>query len=108
MNGDDATNADDGPATAGEARDVTEDHEQRKVLRRRHSHRMLGGVAAGIADYFDIDPVPVRIAFVVLAVLGGSGVLLYLLGWLLIPADDSGRAVAQGLLEPRSPRRSLF
>lgn len=81
---------------------------EHRVLRRRHSHRMLGGVAAGIADYFDIDPVLVRIAFVVLAVLGGSGILLYLLGWLLIPAEDSGRAVAQGLLEPRTPRRSLF
>jgi len=62
------------------------------VLRRSVRNRLLGGVAAGLADYLDIDPVLVRIGFVVLAFLGGSGVLLYLAGWLLIPAEDTGRA----------------
>jgi phage shock protein PspC (stress-responsive transcriptional regulator) len=71
-------------------------------------HKMLGGVAAGLAHYLEVDPLVVRIGFVVLAILWGTGVLLYLAAWLLIPADDSDRAVVQDLLETRPRRRSLF
>ena len=46
---------------------------------------MLGGVAAGIARSLRIDPILVRVAFVVLTIFGGSGLLLYLAGWLFIP-----------------------
>jgi phage shock protein PspC (stress-responsive transcriptional regulator) len=70
-------------------------------------NRILGGVAAGLADYLDIDVVIVRIAFVALTLLGGSGLLLYLAGWLLIPAQESGRAVVQDFMERRPRRRSL-
>jgi hypothetical protein len=49
----------------------------------------------------------VRVAFVALTVLGGSGVLLYLAGWLLIPAEDTGRAVVHDFMERRPQRRSL-
>jgi phage shock protein PspC (stress-responsive transcriptional regulator) len=55
---------------------------------------VLGGVAAGIARSLGIDPILVRVAFVVLTVFGGSGVLLYLVGWLFIPED--GRADSAG------------
>jgi len=68
---------------------------------------MLGGVAAGLADYLDIDVLLVRVAIVVLAVLGGSGVLLYVAAWLLIPAQETGRAVVQDYLERRPRRRSI-
>jgi phage shock protein PspC (stress-responsive transcriptional regulator) len=77
------------------------------VLRRSTDSRILGGVAAGLADYLDIDAVVVRIAFVVLALLGGSGVLLYAAGWLLIPAHDTDRAVVHDFMERRPRRRSL-
>jgi phage shock protein PspC (stress-responsive transcriptional regulator) len=79
----------------------------RRSLHRSQDHRMLGGVAAGLADYLDIDPLLVRIGFVVLAFIGGSGLLLYGAGWLLIPADDTGRAVVQDFVERRPRRRSL-
>jgi phage shock protein C len=66
------------------------------VLRRPRQGRVVFGVAAGLARYLGVDPVVVRIAFVLLAVFGGSGVLLYLVGALVIPeesADDPvGRA----------------
>ncbi len=78
-----------------------------RVLRRDVGNRLLGGVAAGLADYLDIDAVLVRIGFVVLAVLGGSGILLYLAGWLLIPAGDTDRAVVHDFMERRPRRRSL-
>ncbi len=58
-------------------------------LTRRRDDRVLGGVASGIARYLDIDPVVVRIGFVVTAVFAGVGVLAYVAGWLLIPEDDA-------------------
>jgi phage shock protein PspC (stress-responsive transcriptional regulator) len=60
--------------------------------------RMLGGVAAGLADYFDVDPTMVRIGFVALAFLGGLAVPLYVAGWVLIPDEDSDVSVAEELL----------
>ena len=65
---------------------------------------MLAGVAAGVADYFDVDPTLVRIGFVVLAFLGGLAVPLYLAGWLLIPDEDSDVSVAEELLAHERPR----
>ena len=59
---------------------------------------MLAGVAAGLADYFDIDPTLVRIGFVALSLLGGIAVPLYLAGWLLIPEEGSDESVAEELL----------
>jgi phage shock protein PspC (stress-responsive transcriptional regulator) len=59
---------------------------------------MVAGVAAGLADYFDIDPTVVRIGFVVLAFMGGLAVPLYLAGWLLIPEQDADLSVAEELL----------
>jgi phage shock protein PspC (stress-responsive transcriptional regulator) len=58
-------------------------------LTRSRDDRVLGGVASGIARYFDIDPIIVRVGFVVAAVLAGVGVLAYVAGWLLIPEDDA-------------------
>jgi phage shock protein PspC (stress-responsive transcriptional regulator) len=60
--------------------------------------RMLGGVATGVADYFDVDPTIVRIGFVALTFLGGLAVPLYLAGWLLIPDEDTDMSVAEELL----------
>jgi phage shock protein PspC (stress-responsive transcriptional regulator) len=72
------------------------DHEMR--LHRRSRGRMLGGVAAGLADYFDVDPVLVRIGFVALAFLGGLSVPLYLAGWALIPDEETDASIAEELL----------
>lgn len=60
-----------------------------KRLLRTSKNKMLGGVAAGIGDYFDLDPNIIRFLFIVLTVFGGSGVLMYLLLWLLLPSDTS-------------------
>jgi signal transduction histidine kinase len=62
------------------------------VLRRDRAAGWLGGVAAGIARRFGIDVSLVRVAFVVAAAAGGVGLAAYGLGWLLIPAGDSGPA----------------
>ena len=63
-------------------------------LTRSNDDRMIAGVCGGIARHLGVDPTLVRLAAVVLAVLGGSGVVAYLLAWLVIPDDRSGEAVA--------------
>lgn len=55
--------------------------------RRARRGRKLAGVAAGIGNRYDIDPVIVRVALVVATVFGGFGVLFYLLGWLFLPDE---------------------
>ncbi|HTJ75619.1 MAG TPA: PspC domain-containing protein [Acidimicrobiales bacterium] len=60
-------------------------------LTRSTGDKVVAGVAGGLGNYFGIDPVVFRIAFVVLALAGGSGLLLYLLAWLVVP-DDAGHA----------------
>jgi len=56
-----------------------------KRLYRRMDTKMIAGVAAGVADYFDVDPTLVRIGFVIAAFLGGVGVLAYGVAWILVP-----------------------
>lgn len=53
----------------------------------RSGDRMLGGVCAGIAEYFDLDPTLVRIAYVLVSVLSAAfpGFLVYLILWAVIP-----------------------
>jgi phage shock protein PspC (stress-responsive transcriptional regulator)/predicted membrane protein len=63
----------------------------RRRLERSRRERMMAGVAGGIADYLDIDPVFVRVAFVLLAVLGGgAGLLLYVVAWIVMPEAREG------------------
>jgi len=49
--------------------------------------RIIGGVCGGFAEYFSVDPTFVRIGFVVFLALGGSGILLYLASWILMPRE---------------------
>ena len=51
----------------------------------RSEDRWIGGVAGGLADYFGLDPVLVRVLFVASMLLPGPQVLLYLILWLAIP-----------------------
>jgi signal transduction histidine kinase/phage shock protein PspC (stress-responsive transcriptional regulator) len=59
------------------------------ALRRDRSRRWLGGVCAGIARRYGIDPALVRLAFVIATAAGGFGVALYALAWLVIPSGDA-------------------
>ena len=69
-----------------------------RLLRRPASGRILGGVAAGLAAYFALDVVHVRIILVVLSFLAGAAVPLYLAAWVLIPAEGSDIAIADEVL----------
>jgi phage shock protein PspC (stress-responsive transcriptional regulator) len=53
---------------------------------------VAGGVAAGLAEYLDVDPVLVRLGFVLLALVHGLGILFYLACWVLMPRRDAAAA----------------
>lgn len=55
-------------------------------LYRNPNDRILGGVCSGLANYFDIDPVIVRLIFAILFLTGGIGLLAYIIAWIIIPA----------------------
>ena len=58
-----------------------------RKLYRSTSNRQLAGVCGGLAEYFSLDPTLIRVLFVILAVLGGSGVILYIALWIIVPSN---------------------
>ena len=73
--------------------------EPAKRLKRSEREKVIGGVCGGIASYFNIDPVIVRIIFAFVALAWGSGVIIYLILWALLPEADA---------EPIKLRRRLY
>jgi len=61
-------------------------------LTRSRTDRMIAGVCGGFAAYSGIDANIVRLVMVLLAVFGGSGVVLYLVAWAIVPVEDTGEA----------------
>ena len=58
-----------------------------KRVYRSKKNKMLAGVCGGIAEYFEVDPVLVRLLFVLLLFMGFVGIIIYLVAWLLIPEN---------------------
>ncbi len=65
----------------------TSQQNTRPRLERLRTDRAVAGVASGLARYLNIDVAWVRIAFVVAALFGGTGILLYLVGWIAMPEE---------------------
>ena len=61
----------------------------KKRLYKDHTDKKLCGVCSGIAKYFDIDPTVVRLALVLFCLLGGSGILAYIICAIVMP-DEPG------------------
>lgn len=82
----------------------------RPQLRRSRGDKMIGGVAGGLAEYSGVDALLWRVGFVALALAGGSGVIVYLLLWLLMPAGPAvpasavGAPAAASVRAPAGPR----
>ncbi len=64
----------------------------KEKLYRSRRQRVLAGVAGGIAQYFNIDPIIVRVLMVVATVLHGVGVLLYIILWIVVPEEPFEQA----------------
>lgn len=68
---------------------------KKEALRRLYRSRtnvVLGGVCGGIGEYFGVDPTIVRLLWVLFALAGGSGVLAYIIAWVIIPEEPGGKA----------------
>jgi phage shock protein PspC (stress-responsive transcriptional regulator) len=68
-----------------------------KKLERPRKGRLVAGVAAGVAEYFEVDATIVRVVFVGAACFGGIGILMYLAGWLLIPEEGETGSILERL-----------
>jgi signal transduction histidine kinase len=73
---------------------------------RSRTNRVLLGVAGGLGERLGVDPALVRVAFAVLALAGGAGVILYLLAWAFSVEPDTEGAVGRPVRRP-SPRQAL-
>src|ERR671930_769632 len=71
-------------------------------LRRDPARGIAGGVAAGLARRMGVDPLLVRIGFVIATIAGGWGALLYLLLWATLPPSEDAEAVAPRFRTGRS------
>jgi len=58
----------------------------RRLYRSRYDKK-LGGVCAGLANFFQIDPTLVRLLWVLLVVFYGAGILAYIIAWIIVPEE---------------------
>ena len=57
----------------------------RRRLMRSSTDKKIGGVCAGVADYFDLDPTIIRVVWLLLVLCGGTGLVFYLVLWIILP-----------------------
>jgi phage shock protein PspC (stress-responsive transcriptional regulator)/two-component sensor histidine kinase len=74
---------------------VHTEHPRAPALQRDGARGVLGGVCAGIARRLGLEPLPVRVVALVLALVGGVGVPLYLLAWAAMPGDEASRSLGR-------------
>ena len=72
-----------------------------RVVRRSRSERLLAGVCGGVGRYLGVDPVLLRIAFIILALANGLGVIAYVVAWVAIPEERPDQPSGP----PSDPRR---
>jgi phage shock protein C len=70
-----------------------------KILVRSRKGRMVAGICAGIAGYFDLDVTLVRVIVTVVSIItGGAGALAYLAAWMIIPSEGEKTSIAQDII----------
>jgi phage shock protein C len=65
-----------------------------KRLMRSSRDKKIGGVCAGLADYFDLDPTLVRVVWLLVILFAGTGFLVYVILWIVLPLAPAGMPVA--------------
>jgi len=86
--------------------------ETNKRLYRSAKSKVFGGVAGGIAEYFDVDPIIIRLLFVIIAFAGGGGAIVYIILWVALPLEPltynmySGASNTYGAQNPESKTES--
>jgi phage shock protein C len=72
---------------------------ERRLMKSR-TDRMIDGVCGGVAAYFSIDPTLVRVAWVLLTLMGGSGIILYIVAMIIMPKEAAPVAAPQAPVDP--------
>lgn len=75
------------------------DKNEQKSLHRSNTNKVLAGVAGGIGEYFNIDPTIIRLVFILLTVFGGSGVLIYLILWIIMPSSQQLKSATDNVVK---------
>ncbi len=70
-----------------------------KSLHRSETDKMLGGVAGGLGDYFNIDSTLIRLLFLFSLVFGGAGFFIYIILWIVIPSESSTKGLSEETIE---------
>jgi phage shock protein C len=68
----------------------------RRSLMRSSTDKKIGGVCAGVANYFDLDPTIVRVVWLLLVLCAGTGLVFYIVLWIVLPLAPAGVAHASG------------
>ncbi|GAH60048.1 unnamed protein product [marine sediment metagenome] len=71
----------------------------KKKLYRSEKDHMIAGVCGGIAEYFDVDSTLIRLLTVIFVLLGGAGVVAYIIAWIIIPKNSE--QVSDGKFDKR-------
>ena len=93
-----------GPSATGPSPTGRPPGGRRTRLTRRTEGKLIAGVASGVGDHFNIEPNLVRLAFVVSALAGGAGIVLYAAGWIWIPKDDEAGSASDSAPAPARDR----
>ena len=78
---------------------------ERKKLYRSRTDSIIAGVCGGMGNYFDVDTTLIRLVFVIAAILGGHGLLAYLICLILIPLEPEDRP-AEAVIETSQPPKT--
>lgn len=62
-----------------------------KKIYLNQENKIIGGVCGGLAEYFELDPIIIRLIFVFLTIFGGSGILIYLILWIFLPKPEEDK-----------------
>ncbi|VAX25672.1 hypothetical protein MNBD_IGNAVI01-1072 [hydrothermal vent metagenome] len=79
----------------------------RERLYRSRTNRIFGGVAAGLGDYLNIDPIIVRVLFVGSIFLSGIGILLYIILWIVVPEENVFAQFNSNTTQSESPSDNI-
>lgn len=70
-----------------------------KKLFRSETDKMIGGVCGGLAQYFNIDSTIVRLIFALIVIYGGTGLILYIILWIVVPSESQIKASSEEVVK---------
>ncbi len=70
-----------------------------RKLYRSEKDKMIGGVCGGLGEYFNIDSTIVRLVFALIVLYGGSGLILYIILWIVVPTESQAKSSSEEVVK---------